>query len=526
MRYNLKHFETFFTAREGAHEPSGDTGAVIAVLTGPLQATRLQESLDRAILQHPALRAGLVQGKSAKGKATQEWDVADKVRVPLRVAEVSAGEREACQSLFDGPIDLTHDCPLRVSILQQGSAKDSSLQTLRIDFHGALCDAPSALLFLEDVMGAYAFEHGAERGADLSFFADRQMEVAKKTHFSLIFSWFVKSLVCFFALLLRSFKGKPEVGGAQSSSADPTTLGGAVQTFQLTPEQAATFAAVGRRSGGGVTDVILRDVLSAFNSVARASNLAWTNEILIERSQRRGGTATRLPQASLCDLAWLSMGSSSMRDRSTLLRGVISKLAYLDGCALSVLDVMILRRIRSTLAHWARGHSALLPAPLVFHDVGVPFATSFLPRDADGAVIARGVKIESVSVLPPLWGIGAWSLGVVHYRRALRFALRCDPKVAPSNAPREVMARLEEQFYETASEPGRETIALDALIEAHARMKQSFGPLRSLPIGKHVSPEARRLKDTRHLGAALPESAQGPESSESAVIREQLPVGH
>ena len=215
-----------------------------------------------------------------------------------------------------------------------------------------------------------------------------------------------------------------------------------------------------------------------------------------------------------------------MRDRTSLLRVVVSKLAYLDGWTLSFFDVMTLRRIRRSLTHWARGRSGGLPAPLVFHDVGVPFATSFLPRDADGAVMARGVKIESVSVLPPLWGIGAWSLGVVHYRRALRFALRCDLGVIPADALREVMARLEEQLYETASEPGRETIALDALIEAHARMKQSFGPLRSLPIGKHVSPEAGRLKDPRNHGAHLPESAQGSELSESATFQEQLPVGH
>jgi hypothetical protein len=184
---------------------------------------------------------------------------------------------------------------------------------------------------------------------------------------------------------------------------------------------------------------------------------------------------------------------------------VIGRSGYLGDNILSPGDLSIIRKVRQVWSKKLGRRMVSAPFPVVFADAGVPFAASFLPRDQDGATFARGVKVESVSIVPASWQVAAWTVGVVYYRKALRFAIRAHSQLVASGVAAMLMDHLEELVYETASEPGRETLALDALIETHARISQGLGPLRSLPIGKHVVADAPRLRDPRAPTLPLPD---------------------
>lgn len=505
MRYMLKHFESFLTSSGKASGAGGQEGAVLAVLKGPLHVERLKESLNRAALQHPALRATFVP---PEGKAASHWVVHEDQEVPLRTAIVEATQAEGGASLFHDPINLMTACGVRASVLQRSASE----QSLRLDFHGAVCDGRAALRYFEDVMAAYAFEHGAERRVAPNMFADRAMDYPTKPLVVPTLWWVWRVFVAVVAKSFLSLRPGGSAWTGRASSARGQSSPKTVTTLQLTADQTTTFAAVGRRAGGSLTEVILRDLTMALRGGSVLGALSWDGDVLVERSLRKGADI-RMPQANLTGLTWLRVPPQELSDRTSALRSVLWAVASLGERVLSMWDLKALRSCqwfwRRLVPQWV----GTVPFPLVFSDGGIPFAATYLPRDADGAVVARGVRIENVSLIPPLWDVGALGIGIVTYRKAVRLAMQSHPDGATPEAQEEIMTLIEERMYETASEPGRETLALDALLEAHAKMSHTVSPLRSLPIGKHVVPEAPRLKDPRSTTVHLPETQAGEHRS-------------
>jgi hypothetical protein len=408
-------------------------------------------------------------------------------------------------------MDLVADGGVRAGLLQKGPSE----YVLRLEYHPAVADGPAALRYFDDVMAAYAFEHGADKQVDDAKFAERCWDFKPRTHIFLILSWVLRGLLAFVRATWAA-KGRTRLSSQTMERPPFAAKSGTIRTFQLTQHQTETLETVGRRSGGSITDVVLRDLSLALKATRDLAKVGWDFDLLVERNQRLGGAA-RDPEGQLSSLSWLRLSVHGLRDRGTALRSVIARGSYLVDDPLSGKDLLRLRRVRQLMVKNLASRVEMWPFPVVFMDAGVPFATSFLPRDQDGAVVARGVKVESVSVVPSYWQLGAIGVGVVYYRKALRFAVRGHPQILSPGASATLVDRLEELVYQTASEPGRETLALDALIEAHARMSQGLGSLRSLPIGKHVIPEAPRLRDPRIPGGAVAEIPQVGELAAGAA---------
>ena len=498
--FGLKHFEAFHLGIAPFGERDGEL-VLNAVLKGPLHGGRLQESLNRALIKHPALRARLVRQSSNKATSF-EWSLAEDGQVPWRTQAVEPSRAEGVGALFAESIDLTKECGVRASLLQRSASE----HLLRLDFHPALADGPAALRYFDDVMAAYAFEHGADRQVDDRAFAERHMDLGKTRHLLLLVSLVIRSLKYVFESMLTS--ARRQRTESQISAVEPTSSpSGPVREFQLTQEQTETLETVARRGGGSLTDVILRDLALAFKATKDRGLTQWDFDLLVERNERLG-VAARDPEGQLSSLSWLHLSAYALRDRASALRSVVGRSGYLGDDILHPADITTIRKIRQLALSKLGRRARALPFPVVFADAGVPFAASFLPRDQDGAVIARGVKVESVSVVPSFWQVAGWSVGVVHYRKTLRFAVRGHPQTVSPGASAAMMDFLEERVYETASEPGRETLALDALIETHARISQGRDPLRSLAIGKHVLPDAPRLRDPRSHVLPVPDMPQ------------------
>jgi hypothetical protein len=508
-RYGLKHFEAFHVGTASDPERDGEL-TLLAVLKGPLHVVRLKESLNRALLKHPALRSRLIVQSDHNGE--YQWNVMEDGQVLFRSESADpSGDTKVDPTLWSDPIDLVEDCGVRAGLLQKGPSE----YLLRLEYHPAVADGPSALRYLDDVMAAYAFEHGADRQVDEAKFAERRLDFRAKTHIFLILSWVLRGFFALVGAIWRAHGRKVSSSQARERSSDVAT-GSTIRTFQLTQHQTETLETVGRRAGGSITDVVLRDLSLALKATRDLSTVGWDFDLLVERNQRLGGAA-RDPEGQLSSLSWLRLSAHGLRDRGTALRTVIGRASYLVDDPLSSGDLLRLSRVRRIALKKLASMVKVWPFPAVFMDAGVPFATSFLPRDQDGAVVARGVKVESVGLVPSYWQLGAIAVGVVYYRKALRFAVREHPQMVSSDASATLVDRLEELVYQTASEPGRETLALDALIEAHARMSQGLGSLRSLPIGKHVIPEAPRLRDPRIPGGSSAELPQVGELSMGAA---------
>lgn len=507
-RYGLKHFEAFHVGTTSDPERDGEV-TLLSVLKGPLHVVRLKESLNRALLKHPALRSRLIV--RADGTGEGEWTVMEDGQVPFCSESIDPSGLEVEPSLWSGPMDLVADGGVRAGLIQKGPSE----YVLRLEYHPAVADGPSALRYFDDVMAAYAFEHGADKQVDDAKFVERRWDFKPRGHIFLLLSWVLRGLLAFVRATWAA-QGRKRFSSQATTRSLDGAKGGTIRSFQLTQHQTETLETVGRRSGGSLTDVVLRDLSLALKATRDLTKVGWDFDLLVERNQRLGGAA-RDPEGQLSSLSWLRLSAHGLRDRGTALRSVIGRASYLIDDPLSIEDLLRLRRMRQLVVKNLASRVEQWPFPVVFMDAGVPFASSFLPRDQDGAVVARGVKVESVSVVPSYWQLGAIGVGVVYYRKALRFAVRAHPQILSSSASATLVDRLEELVYQTASEPGRETLALDALIEAHARMSRGLGSLRSLPIGKHVIPEAPRLRDPRVPGGGVAEIPQLGDLSAGAV---------
>ncbi|MFF4991405.1 amino acid adenylation domain-containing protein [Streptosporangium saharense] len=142
------------------HAQSGHDPYLVQVtldLEGALDVARLCAAGDALLARHPNLRAAFLT--RASGQAVQV--VPDAVRLPLRVHDLTGGDRAAFERIATAdlaePFDLTAAPAMRLTLLTTGHARHRLLLT----YHHVLLDGWSNSLLVGDLLRLYAAEGDA-----------------------------------------------------------------------------------------------------------------------------------------------------------------------------------------------------------------------------------------------------------------------------------------------------------------------------------------------------------------------------
>ncbi|MBB4913541.1 non-ribosomal peptide synthetase [Streptosporangium saharense] len=142
------------------HAQSGHDPYLVQVtldLEGALDVARLCAAGDALLARHPNLRAAFLT--RASGQAVQV--VPDAVRLPLRVHDLTGGDRAAFERIAAAdlaePFDLTAAPAMRLTLLTTGHARHRLLLT----YHHVLLDGWSNSLLVGDLLRLYAAEGDA-----------------------------------------------------------------------------------------------------------------------------------------------------------------------------------------------------------------------------------------------------------------------------------------------------------------------------------------------------------------------------
>lgn len=426
QRYPLTPFEHFFAAEDKVEYP----GVFFLRMTfgGTFDEERLTEAFYRTAARHPLMNAHL-EGHARQRTSDLAWRVAsDDYRpyiyfgapgVPIKFPAGSGKH-----------IDLSKETGVRLFVTQ-GDGK----ATLLLQLHHSCADGIGSVLFMEDVLGFYHMpaetpeEHYGRyvREVDPTILPRRgtyhltEQDLAKRRKKDL------RNWAGFFTFVPKAIAvNKAKQRNVDSDNAPyPAT-----SVVEFSEDEVKDIVASGKRLGGSVNDLALRDL---FLSVDQ-----WNREHHSKSQPIRVGIPVNLrreadkamPVSNVVSMYFMDRAPRDLSNEDALFKSIHDETTYLKEHNMALAFV----RFFSLAGRAKHLVSLVTDAPLPkcgnttsLSNLGLVLKDTRLPRD--GARVAfDGITLERVELLPPIRRGTHGTFGMATYNNKMAVTFHFDAK--------------------------------------------------------------------------------------------------
>lgn len=479
MKLALEAFEHFMYADDRPEHPM--TFWLRATATGTVEKPRFEAALLKALARQPLLTARLVGEPSDKTSALS-WELGVKASPYVDFGH----DDEALRFPQDSPaIDLRKEQGLRAFVRQHPRHVVISLQ-----FHHAAIDAIAAARFVEDVLAYYDDAHAPD---------DRLAPVApeliqRRGTFQLTAQDRRRRLLDDLVRAFLFFRKRPR----------PLVVRRAAKPFteELYPSSSTrlmpTSELAALKNGAGkarvtLNDLMLRDLFLTLDDWNRAHGKREPLRIAMPMNMRRG-LDDQIPGANVVSMCFLDRAPAELEDARRLLGGIVRETSYLKdhymGYAL-ILVTKLAGRIKGGV-RWLLTPRLLwrCSSTAVLSNLGDPLRGSRLERNARGEIVAGGLTLTQLELLPPVRPGTALAVGVVTYAGKTSMTFHFDATRLTSPDAEALVGSFHGRLKGSMVAPEPGDTLLERLVQEHTARRQGASAFYGLAIGKHVVPEA------------------------------------
>jgi NRPS condensation-like uncharacterized protein len=400
--------------------------------SGRLDRTMLESALATALARHPLLTAVV-----RRCGRRWIWTAAERLAA-IRWLDVPPAE--ALPEL--APLDVRVAPGIQLSVCERPRQVDLVLQV-----HHACCDGLAVATFVEDLLTAYAIEHGA---ATICLRPLQPEQLARRRRLGMGVRRFGPGLPHPLAALrgAREFLGRasePLVPHqTQATDGRPRTGYPAALTRRLDEVQTAHLLATAKALGVTLNDLLAREVFFSLvwwrQRHAPGRTDGWLRLCL--PISLRTPAHDRLPAANVVSMVFLDRRDADLRDAGRLLTSIHDQMQLIKRLGLAPTFVRSLgwrQWLPGSLERVCQTPRCLATA--VFTNVGILFQRCPL-ADGQGRVTAGDLVLENMDWLAPLRPLTCAALAAWTYARRLRFTLHYDPHVLTAPQAGELIENL------------------------------------------------------------------------------------
>jgi hypothetical protein len=390
--------------------------------SGTFDRPALDSALQTALARHPLLSAVVQQ----TGRKRPQWIEANHCRPAIR--RLPQPPHRAYPHA-EG-IDLRAEPGLRLSVVEGTQSAD-----LLAQFHHACCDGLGALLFLGDLLVAYALATDtAAQGATLSLLEEERLRGRGR------FGLTPRKLLAMAHRQLVGVLGVWQFFAHAPVPAAPYHTPPAAQPLPDSYPAACTVEFAeheldGLRHSAAQTGVTLNDLLARDLFLALA---AWKSRHFSPRDHQwlrlsvpinlRTPADRKLPAANAVSMVFLDRRPRDFADPVRLLVGIHRQMERIKRLRLGLTFVWSVTAVRALPGGLARMAAAdQCSATCVLTNLGRPLASTPLPRQ-QGRIAVGGAVLEGIDMLAPLRPYTCAAFAVYRYAGRLCICLHYDPR--------------------------------------------------------------------------------------------------
>jgi hypothetical protein len=390
--------------------------------SGCLDRAAFETALASAVARHPLLTAKV----ETVGRGRLRWRPVDDPRPIVRWETGAVGGPPPAATY----LDLQREIGIRFHV-----RTDTTASELIIQFHHACCDGLGGILFIEDLLLAYALACGSPPG-QLKFRPLDPHRLRRRGRLGL-------SLPALLRMAPQQLVGVIRGRQFLTRRAVPLVPHRACPNGDNPPQNYPTTLRYcfdeettrrGRRAaqGLGVTlnDVLIRDLFLALAEWRSRQNIGddgdWLR-MVIPMNLRRA-EARFLPAANMVGNAFLDRRGRDFADPARLLRGIHKEMALVRRWHLGLAFIFlanVYRWLPGGLERSIRADRCLSSCMLT--NVGKPFGRLPL-SDRQGRLVAGNVTLENIGFIPPTSPYSCVSVCLTMFARRLGFTMHYDPR--------------------------------------------------------------------------------------------------
>ncbi len=399
-------------------------------LSGFLEQRAFDEALSLVLPRHPLLRAIVSRGRS--GGLT--WRDCPGWRPAINWGGRGDGDGFPEASFMD----LTREPGMRVWCFERDTGHDLVMQ-----IHHCCTDGKGLLLFMEDLLLAYAMRQGAPAGGiglrRLETGALRRRSVPRLTGMKRLEA-VVKQIgvlpeVLMFLLRTPAPLTDGRLPAFENRRAEP-------RFFRFDCWETERIAAAAGRCGATLHELLLRDLLLAVGTWRGRRGVGRPGELLrfTMPVNLRGPGEEMMPMANCISLKFLDLQSRDLRGRESLLRLVMKFMKSINRLYRKytfIFSVGVTRFLPGGISRFTREDACYATA--CFSNVGRVLDRIPLPRSGE-RVVAGNVLVESVDIVPsPLRPSMHASFVAYTYAGCLQVGVNYDAAVLSRHDARELL---------------------------------------------------------------------------------------
>jgi hypothetical protein len=194
-------------------------------------------------------------------------------------------------------------------------------------------------------------------------------------------------------------------------------------------------------------------------------------------------------------MCFLDRSPSQLEDPARLLRGIVQETTYIKDHFMGHALIMVATffgKIKGGV-HWLMQPRLVWRcfSTAVLSNLGDPLKGSSLPRNARGEIVAGGLTLEQVELLPPVRPGTMLAIGVVTYAGSTSLAFHFDHTEIEAPEAEALAGSFHGHLKASMIAPEPGNTLLERLVQEHAARRQGASAFYGLPIGKRVDPRPK-----------------------------------